>query len=104
MSIVISSVEIDRFCDMVDTKVSAYLQSLTDLRKEPARIPDLLRVSQLKSDFWSLLISVTDSKYIRIAKFVNLATDGARSLRTVQPIFLLLSQDIGRLEKAQVDG
>ena len=90
--LVISSVEIDRFCDMMpnDRRFKHFLHSLTDMRQEPRWDPKFAAASQLKSEFVGRIIIAADrfrdsleNSQVRSLLY----TEEAESLRTYSHLF-----------------
>ena len=90
--IVNSSVEIDRFCDMVpdDRRFQHFLQSLTDMRQEPRWDPRFAAASQIKSEFVGRIIIAADRfrDMLEHSQLRSLLyTEEAESLRTYSQLF-----------------
>ena len=104
-----SSVDIERFCDTVpdDRRFQHYLQSLTDLRKEPRWDPRFTATSQMKSEFIGRIMisadrfkgTITNSQVCDL-----LYSEESKSLRTYSHLFYsYLPGPLEGVEKAQVD-
>lgn len=90
--LVISSVETDRFCDMMpnDRRFQHFLQSLTDMRQEPRWDPRFAAESQIKSEFVGRIIIAADRfrdtlENCQVRSL--LYTEEAASLRTYSQLF-----------------
>lgn len=104
-----SSVDIDRFCDMMpdDRRFQHYVQSLTDMRNEPRWDPRFTAPGQMKSEFVGrIMISadrfkgvITNSQVCEL-----LYSEKTTSLRTYSNLFhSYLPGPLEGKEKTQVD-
>ena len=104
-----SSVDIDRFCDLMpdDRRFQHYVQSLTDMRKEPRWDPRFTAPAQMKSEFIGRIMiaadrfrsSITNSQICEL-----LYSEESTSLRTYSNLFhSYLPGPLEGQEKTQVD-
>ena len=107
--LVYSSVDIDRFCDMMpdDRRFQHYVQSLTDMRKEPRWDPRFTAPAQMKSEFIGRIMisadrfkgTITNSQVCEL-----LYSEESTSLRKYSNLFhSYLPGPLEGKEKTQVD-
>ena len=104
-----SSVEIDRFCDLMpnDRRFQHFLQSLTDMRQEPRWDPRFAAESQIKSEFVGRIIIAADrfrgtleNSQVRSLLY----TEEAESLRTYsQLLFTYIPGPLEGVENTQAN-
>ena len=106
--LVVSSIDIDRFCALIpdDRRFQHFLQSLTDMRREPCWDPRFATASQIKSEFVGRIVISADRFQDKLENSPVqslLYTEDEKSIRAYsQLLFSYLPGPLEGAEKTQV--